>query len=76
MLRFFFNPQAEKESSEPYYCLSDFIAPKESGIPDYLGLFANSGAVVVACGCVCCVWVGGVEYGGGWGAWAGGRQRL
>lgn len=35
--------QAEKENDESYYCLSDFIAPKETGIPDYLGLFANAG---------------------------------
>ncbi|MXQ92054.1 hypothetical protein E5288_WYG009859 [Bos mutus] len=34
--------QAEKDSasSDPYLCLSDFIAPLHSGIPDYLGLFA------------------------------------
>uniref|UniRef100_A0A5F8GAD5 Methionine synthase n=1 Tax=Monodelphis domestica TaxID=13616 RepID=A0A5F8GAD5_MONDO len=34
--------QAEKDSAstDPYYCLSDFIAPLESGIRDYLGLFA------------------------------------
>uniref|UniRef100_A0A2K6T7G3 Methionine synthase n=1 Tax=Saimiri boliviensis boliviensis TaxID=39432 RepID=A0A2K6T7G3_SAIBB len=34
--------QAEKDpaSTEPYYCLSDFIAPLHSGIRDYLGLFA------------------------------------
>ncbi|CAG8656232.1 7940_t:CDS:10, partial [Funneliformis mosseae] len=32
--------QAEKEPKEPYFCLSDFIAPRASGIPDYLGLFA------------------------------------
>uniref|UniRef100_A0A2K6NMX3 Methionine synthase n=1 Tax=Rhinopithecus roxellana TaxID=61622 RepID=A0A2K6NMX3_RHIRO len=34
--------QAEKDSAstEPYYCLSDFIAPLHSGIRDYLGLFA------------------------------------
>ncbi|CAJ0845513.1 9586_t:CDS:10 [Entrophospora sp. SA101] len=32
--------QAEKEQSEPYFCLSDFIAPKSTNIPDYLGLFA------------------------------------
>ncbi|CAG8591514.1 7489_t:CDS:10, partial [Ambispora leptoticha] len=32
--------QAEKENNEPYFCLSDFIAPKESGIPDYLGVMA------------------------------------
>ncbi|XP_029449763.1 methionine synthase isoform X2 [Rhinatrema bivittatum] len=34
--------QAEKDSSstDPYFCLSDFIAPKASGVHDYLGLFA------------------------------------
>ncbi|CAG8445390.1 5551_t:CDS:10 [Ambispora gerdemannii] len=32
--------QFEKETNEPYFCLSDFIAPKESGIPDYLGVMA------------------------------------
>ncbi|XP_037751226.1 methionine synthase isoform X3 [Chelonia mydas] len=34
--------QAEKDSSctDPYYCLSDFIAPGDSGVRDYLGLFA------------------------------------
>uniref|UniRef100_A0A452DKV0 Methionine synthase n=1 Tax=Capra hircus TaxID=9925 RepID=A0A452DKV0_CAPHI len=34
--------QAEKDSasSDPYLCLSDFVAPLHSGIPDYLGLFA------------------------------------
>jgi 5-methyltetrahydrofolate--homocysteine methyltransferase len=34
--------QAEKESDEPYYCLSDFIAPRDTGTVDYLGAFANS----------------------------------
>ncbi|XP_043367350.1 methionine synthase isoform X4 [Dermochelys coriacea] len=34
--------QAEKDSScaDPYYCLSDFVAPVDSGVCDYLGLFA------------------------------------
>ncbi|CAG8662459.1 3553_t:CDS:10, partial [Gigaspora rosea] len=32
--------QSQKENEDPYFCLSDFIAPKDSGIPDYLGLFA------------------------------------
>jgi len=32
--------QAEKAAGEPYYALSDFIAPKESGIADYWGGFA------------------------------------
>ncbi|KAI9271609.1 methionine synthase [Phascolomyces articulosus] len=34
--------QSEKETDEPYYCLSDFVAPKESGKADYLGMFAVS----------------------------------
>lgn len=32
--------QAEKVAGEPYYALSDFVAPKESGIADYFGGFA------------------------------------
>ncbi|WP_295770037.1 methionine synthase [uncultured Mucilaginibacter sp.] len=32
--------QAEKAKGEPYYALSDFIAPKESSVPDYFGGFA------------------------------------
>ena len=32
----------EKDSSEPYYCLSDFIAPKGSGVKDYMGMCACS----------------------------------
>ena len=41
--RFFgLRQQAEKENeADPYMCISDFIAPKASGVPDYLGLFAN-----------------------------------
>ncbi|KAJ3288427.1 hypothetical protein HK104_008178 [Borealophlyctis nickersoniae] len=36
--------QAEKDSenTEPYYCLSDFVAPKETGVADYVGAFAVS----------------------------------
>lgn len=36
--------QAEKDHhcSDPYQCLSDFVAPKESGLTDYIGLFAVS----------------------------------
>jgi 5-methyltetrahydrofolate--homocysteine methyltransferase len=34
--------QAEKDNKEPYACLSDFIAPQETGVSDYLGLFANA----------------------------------
>jgi 5-methyltetrahydrofolate--homocysteine methyltransferase len=32
--------QGEKVKGEPYYALSDFIAPKESGVTDYWGGFA------------------------------------
>ncbi|OBZ86866.1 Methionine synthase [Choanephora cucurbitarum] len=34
--------QAEKDTDEPYYCLSDFVSPKASQIPDYIGMFAVS----------------------------------
>merc|ERR1711920_578262 len=34
--------QAEKDTDEPYQALSDFIAPKETGIADYLGMFVVS----------------------------------
>ena len=38
----FVRSQAEKDSAsnDPYACLSDFIAPKESGLKDHIGLFA------------------------------------
>lgn len=34
--------QVEKDSSssEPYLCVSDFVAPVDSGVADYIGLFA------------------------------------
>jgi 5-methyltetrahydrofolate--homocysteine methyltransferase len=32
--------QAEKTADNPYYALSDFIAAKETGVPDYFGGFA------------------------------------
>jgi len=34
--------QAEKDSDDPYACMSDFIAPKETGVKDYLGQFVAS----------------------------------
>jgi len=36
--------QAEKDSSstEPYYCLSDFVAPKNKRVVDHIGIFAVS----------------------------------
>lgn len=32
--------QDKKKGTQPNYCLSDFVAPKESGIKDYIGGFA------------------------------------
>lgn len=32
--------QNEKHDAEPYYALADFVAPKDSGVKDYLGAFA------------------------------------
>jgi 5-methyltetrahydrofolate--homocysteine methyltransferase len=34
--------QAEKATDEPYAALGDFVAPKSSGVKDYIGLFAVS----------------------------------
>merc|ERR1712113_257432 len=34
--------QAEKDTSEPYYALSDFVAPEDSGVKDYIGMFVCS----------------------------------
>lgn len=32
--------QIEKKNDQPSYCLADFVAPKETGIADYIGAFA------------------------------------
>ncbi len=37
--------QTEKKDNIPNYCLSDFIAPKESGRIDYLGAFATTAGI-------------------------------
>jgi 5-methyltetrahydrofolate--homocysteine methyltransferase len=37
--------QAEKDTDEPYMALSDFIAPKESGVKDYLGMFVATAGI-------------------------------
>jgi 5-methyltetrahydrofolate--homocysteine methyltransferase len=37
--------QAEKAKGEPYYALSDFVAPKESGVADYFGGFAVTAGI-------------------------------
>jgi 5-methyltetrahydrofolate--homocysteine methyltransferase len=35
--------QSQKETDQPYISLGDFIAPKETGVHDYIGMFAVSG---------------------------------
>lgn len=32
--------QSEKEVEEPFLCISDFVAPKETKLKDYVGMFA------------------------------------
>ena len=39
--------KAEKDADGVYLCISDFVAPKESGVLDYVGMFA------VTCGLGC-----------------------
>jgi 5-methyltetrahydrofolate--homocysteine methyltransferase len=34
--------QSEKENDEPYLALADFVAPKSSGVEDYIGMFTVS----------------------------------
>lgn len=36
----FLRNQEKKEASQPNLCLADFVAPRDSGIPDYIGGFA------------------------------------
>ncbi|BAL26662.1 methionine synthase [Azoarcus sp. KH32C] len=37
--------QHERPSDKPHYCLSDFVAPKESGVADYAGAFAVTAGI-------------------------------
>ena len=37
--------QYEKVDDRPYYCISDFLAPKETGIKDYIGGFAVTSGI-------------------------------
>ncbi len=37
--------QKDKPSGQPHYCLSDFIAPRETGLADYIGGFAVTAGV-------------------------------
>lgn len=39
--------QAEKDGKEPYFCISDFVAPKGSDLMDYIGMFACSSGETV-----------------------------
>lgn len=32
--------EKDSSSSEPYLCVSDFVAPIDSGVADYIGVFA------------------------------------
>jgi 5-methyltetrahydrofolate--homocysteine methyltransferase len=41
----FLRQQANREGSEPCRSLSDFIAPKETGLPDHLGAFAVTSGI-------------------------------
>ena len=36
----FLRQQTEQPPGRPNYCLGDFVAPKETGVPDYMGAFA------------------------------------
>ncbi|MEW6312954.1 MAG: methionine synthase [Pseudomonadota bacterium] len=37
--------QHERPPGKPHYCLSDYVAPKESGIADYVGAFAVTAGI-------------------------------
>ncbi|MGH9595497.1 MAG: methionine synthase [Edaphobacter sp.] len=41
----FLRQQANKEGSEPCRSLADFIAPKETGLPDHMGAFAVTSGI-------------------------------
>ena len=41
----FLRQQANKEGSEPCRCLSDFIAPRETRLPDHIGAFAVTSGI-------------------------------
>jgi 5-methyltetrahydrofolate--homocysteine methyltransferase len=43
----FLRQQSNKEGSEPCRSLADFIAPKETGLPDYMGAFAVTSGIGV-----------------------------
>jgi 5-methyltetrahydrofolate--homocysteine methyltransferase len=37
--------QSEKPGGKPNYCLADFVAPKDSGVADYMGAFAVTAGI-------------------------------
>ena len=37
--------QAQKPTGKPNYCLADFVAPKSSGVKDYIGAFAATSGI-------------------------------
>jgi len=39
--------QAQRPTGKPNYCLADFVAPKSSGVKDYLGAFAVTAGIGV-----------------------------
>ena len=41
----FLRQQNEKAADQPYICLADFIAPKDSGKQDYMGMFAVTAGI-------------------------------
>jgi 5-methyltetrahydrofolate--homocysteine methyltransferase len=41
----FLRQQHEKAANQPYLCLSDFVAQKDSGKQDYLGMFAVTAGI-------------------------------
>jgi 5-methyltetrahydrofolate--homocysteine methyltransferase len=41
----FLRQQRQKDHDDPYYCLADFVAPKDSGVKDYLGGFAVTSGI-------------------------------
>jgi 5-methyltetrahydrofolate--homocysteine methyltransferase len=41
----FLRQQANREGSEPCRCLADFIAPRETGLPDHIGGFAVTSGI-------------------------------
>ena len=41
----FLRQQIAKATGQEYYCLADYIAPKESGLADYIGMFAVTAGI-------------------------------